>query len=113
MLSKKYRILKRQEFLHCYTFGKKYIAKNLIFFIQEGDFETWRVGITASKKMGNAVVRNRFKRVVRAAFFLSSSAFNKNFDCIVVAKKSYVYKQMSSCTVQEDLLPLFERLGIL
>ena len=47
-----------------------------------------RLGITASRKVGNAVVRNRFKRRVRAWFCARRSLFQENLDLVVIARRS-------------------------
>jgi len=47
-----------------------------------------RLGITASRKVGNAVVRNRFKRRVRAWFRQHRSELERDRDLIVIARKS-------------------------
>ena len=46
-----------------------------------------RIGITVSRKVGNAVVRNRIKRRVREYYRLHSIAVTKDWDFHVIAKK--------------------------
>lgn len=52
-----------------------------------------RVGITTSKKIGNAVERNRSRRVIRAAFRAVSSeyTFKGCFDFVLVARSKTKY----------------------
>jgi ribonuclease P protein component len=47
-----------------------------------------RLGITASRKVGGAVVRNRFKRRVRAWFRTRRSEFACDLDLVVIARRS-------------------------
>ena len=47
-----------------------------------------RLGLTVSRKVGNAVVRNRFKRRTRAWFRARRSEFPESIDLVVIAKKS-------------------------
>jgi len=47
-----------------------------------------RLGITASRKVGGAVVRNRFKRRVRAWFRARRSEFAEDVDLVVIARRS-------------------------
>ena len=53
------------------------------------DVETpWaRLGITVSKKVGNAVVRNRVKRVVREVFRRNQTVFSADCDYVFIAKE--------------------------
>jgi ribonuclease P protein component len=47
-----------------------------------------RLGITASRKVGNAVVRNRFKRRVREWFRSRRTEFESDLDLVVIARRS-------------------------
>ena len=47
-----------------------------------------RLGITASRKVGGAVVRNRFKRRLRAWFRARRSDFDADIDLVVIARRS-------------------------
>jgi ribonuclease P protein component len=49
-----------------------------------------RLGITASRKVGGAVVRNRFKRRIRAWFRMRRAAFETDLDLVVIARRSGV-----------------------
>ena len=47
-----------------------------------------RLGITASRKVGNAVIRNRFKRRIRAWFRSRRTDFETDLDLVVIARRS-------------------------
>ena len=59
-------------------------SNRLIEFCRSGS----RLGITAGRKVGNAVVRNRFKRRVRAWFRARRSDFASEVDLVVIARRS-------------------------
>lgn len=46
-----------------------------------------KLGITTSKKLGNAVVRNRARRMIRAAYRISESALPLGYDIVIVARE--------------------------
>ncbi len=50
--------------------------------------EVKRLGITVTKKVGNAVVRNRLKRLIREFFRRNKDLFPAGHDVIVMAKKN-------------------------
>ena len=57
-------------------------------FKDDSDREGSRLGITASRKVGGAVVRNRFKRRVRAWFRARRLEFSEDVDLVVIARRS-------------------------
>jgi ribonuclease P protein component len=64
----KIRSLSHKEYQLLYRSGKKSSGKYLLIFYRLGDQNESGLGITISRKWGNAPKRNRFKRVVRAAY---------------------------------------------
>jgi ribonuclease P protein component len=65
MLSKSNRLSKD---IHCYLKkGKKSYSKNLVISVTLSDLDEKRIGFVVSKRTGNSVKRNLFKRRCRAA----------------------------------------------
>ena len=56
----------RQDFLQARNKGEKALARGLVIQAVSRHTDSWRVGLTASKKIGNAVCRNRARRRMRA-----------------------------------------------
>ena len=81
------RILKRYEFVEFYSFGKAVHSSGFVLVYKSGQYGRSRIGITVSRKVGNAVVRNRIKRRVREYYRLHSIAVPNNWDFHVIAKK--------------------------
>ena len=94
---KKDRILKRYEFLEFYSLGKALHSPGFILVYKRGVYKPGvynrgqaggsRIGITVSKKVGHAVVRNRIKRRVREYYRLHRMAVPETWDFHVIAKK--------------------------
>ena len=96
-------IKKGKDFKKAYSRGKSYVCPCDVLYVNKNFKRGTRVGITASKKIGNAVRRNRARRVIRQAYL--SLANNKNFgdlDLVFVARartpdvKSYEVKRCIS-----------------
>ena len=65
-MSKLQSMPSRRDFLQARNQGQKALARGLVIQAVRRDSGTWRVGLTASKKIGNAVCRNRARRRMRA-----------------------------------------------
>jgi ribonuclease P protein component len=62
------RLAKRREFLRVYEAGRKVFSRYTVVFIATNDLPHSRLGITATKKLGKANVRNRLKRWTRETY---------------------------------------------
>ena len=67
-LPKEKRLAKRREFLHVYETGRKFFSRYCVVFFVANDRPYSRVGVTATKKVGKANVRNRLKRWTREIY---------------------------------------------
>jgi len=56
----------RAGFLAARSKGEKALSRGLVIQANENEASHWRVGLTATKKIGNAVTRNRARRRMRA-----------------------------------------------
>ncbi len=59
---------KRREFLRVYEAGRKFFARYSVLFVATNGLPHSRIGITATKKLGKANVRNKFKRWTREVY---------------------------------------------
>jgi ribonuclease P protein component len=67
-LPKQKRLAKRREFLRVYENGRKLFARFVVMFFAPNDLPHSRLGITATKKVGKANVRNKLKRWSREIY---------------------------------------------
>lgn len=67
LLPRAARIAKRDEFLDAYERGEKLFGRYCVLFVVEHTSGS-RIGVTVTKKIGKANVRNRMKRWVREVF---------------------------------------------
>ncbi|MEG0614413.1 MAG: ribonuclease P protein component [Oscillospiraceae bacterium] len=79
-------ITQNKEFLFLYKKGKSIISKAVVVYFKKNNSPYNRLGITSSKKIGNAVARNRARRVIRAAYRLTEMDFPIGYDMIFVAR---------------------------
>ncbi|MCF8063402.1 MAG: ribonuclease P protein component [Deltaproteobacteria bacterium] len=81
------RILKRKDFVNLNRSGKKVHTEHFSITVGRSGPGTNRLGITASKRTGNAVQRNRIKRLVREFYRLNMSRLPQGVDLVIAAKK--------------------------
>lgn len=83
----RYRVLnKNREFTRAYSRGKSFVHPLLVTYVVKTRTKKLRVGITSSKKIGNAVVRNRARRVIRAAMAAQLPPDAGSWDIVFVAR---------------------------
>ena len=67
-LPKPKRLAKRRDFLRVYETGRKLFSRYAVLFFATNDLSHSRLGVTATKKLGKAHVRNRLKRWTREVY---------------------------------------------
>ena len=86
-LPKKARLRKRPEFIHLSRSGQKQHTTHFLIITRETDRSQARLGITVSSKVGNAVVRNHVKRLLRECFRQWSHRIVPPKDVLIIAKQ--------------------------
>ena len=84
-------------------------VKKTCFFVSyrlKNELGYSRFGISVPKKTGNAVVRNRIKRQVRAAIGLSTN-FNEPIDIVIIVRKSYQTNNFNQ--IKSEIQQLLEK----
>ena len=83
----------------------------LVLYARKNRTNTNRVGITVSKKLGKAHIRNRARRRLREAYRLNESRFAPGWDIVLVARSRSIEGPFDKLT--ENLLTLAKKAGIL
>ena len=83
----RYRPIRRNgEFGRVYARGKSYVNQALVLYVLKTRSKRTRVGLTATKKIGHAVQRNRARRVMKAAIDEHLDYNIGGYDLVFVAK---------------------------
>ena len=86
-LGKEEKVLTSSAFKKVLHDGRKHITEHFKVFISPNHLERKRLGITTSRKVGNAVKRNRIKRLLREFFRLHKTCFPPSSDIVFIAKQ--------------------------
>lgn len=81
------RIRKKKDFYHLYKKGKRYRGKYFVLIYRSGEFAYSRVAVVASKKLGNAVQRNRIRRRFRTLFRKNKKLLRNPLDLIIIPQR--------------------------
>jgi ribonuclease P protein component len=104
---RKYWIRKTWEYKKIYKEGIKKVGKRLIVYSLPRDDVIARFGITVTKRIGKAVVRNRIKRVLREVIINNFKEWNGGFDTVIVAKKIIVHSSFQE--IEKELLGTLQK----
>lgn len=86
-MNKRQRIKKDNEFQKVFKEGKSFANRQFIVYrYQKTEQEQFRIGLSVSKKVGNAVTRNRIKRYIRQAFHEMKDDLQQDMDYIIIAR---------------------------
>lgn len=76
------------DFQRLYRSGAFCSLGSALLYVRPNGLTCNRLGITAGKKIGNAVKRNRAKRIIRAAYSAAEPLLPRGLDLVVVARSS-------------------------
>ncbi|WP_026568921.1 MULTISPECIES: ribonuclease P protein component [Sediminibacillus] len=111
-MKKAYRLKKNEEFQLVFKKGKSFANRQLvIYYLAKTGQEHYRIGLSVSKKIGNAVVRNRIKRYLRQAFLELDEQVADTYDIIVIARKPA--KDMDFHQIKKSLMHVLSKSRLL
>jgi len=107
-MRKKYRIKKNEDFQTVFKRGKSIANRQfVIYMLQKPEQKEFRIGLSVSKKIGNAVTRNRIKRLIRQVFLEDKDKIAGGREYIIIARKPVA--DMGYHEVKSSLHHLFRK----
>lgn len=84
-MKKKNIVKENRDFSKIMHQTKPYRTHAFLIFVKYNTNSDYRFGISISKKIGNAVVRNKLKRQIKD--IIDKKDYQNNFDCIIILKE--------------------------
>ena len=81
------RLLKSSEFDRVFSTRCRVSDRLILVYAIQNDLDYPRLGLTVSRKIGNAVVRNRWKRRIREVFRRLQNDLPRNLDLVVLPRQ--------------------------
>ena len=91
-------IKRNNDFLRLYRRGKSVADSHVICYVAPNRLGKVRLGLTTCKKIGNAVARNRARRVLRAAFREVLPQISGGYDIVLVARTKTTFTKSTALT---------------
>lgn len=98
------------QFRRIYKSGKSCARPTLVLYARHTGQPGNRLGITVSKKIGKAVIRNRAKRRLREVFRANSHILKSGYDFILVSRGRTPFSAFSNLT--EDFRAAAKEVGV-
>ncbi len=106
------RILKKKkDFQAVYSRGKSYANRFLVLYVFRSNRFQGKVGFAAGKKLGNAVKRNRIKRLLRESYRMHQSEIEEGVSLLLVGRKAALAVKCQE--LEKAFLALGRKAGIM
>ncbi len=100
-------IKKNSDFRKVYNKKKSFANKQLVIYYDENNLEYSRLGISISKKIGNAVTRNKIRRKLKEIYRLNENKIALSYDIILIVRVSA--KECKYDTLEKSFFHLLKK----
>jgi ribonuclease P protein component len=108
-MDKLHTVQKSREFSKIIHNGVFFKNKSYVIYYKDNDLEIYRFGISVSKKLGNAVNRNKFKRQLRFIIDKYKKNYQNGTDYIIIIRNGYI--DLDFKTKEEDFVYLINKIN--
>lgn len=111
-MQRKLRLRDRSDFNRIYRHGRSFAnSQFVVYWSKRSETESFRMGVSVSKKLGNAVVRNRMRRVVKELVRLNAAQIEDRTDFIIIVRRPAL--AMKTKELEKSMLHVLRKAGLL
>ena len=111
-MQRKLRLRNREDFSRIYRQGRSFAnSQFVVYWRKRPETEQFRLGISASSKLGGAVVRNRLRRMVKEIVRLNAHKLNDETDLILIVRKPAL--SLPYIEMEKSVLHVLRKAGLL
>lgn len=104
------RLRTRSQYAYMYKHGRKTVNKAFICYVVRDPEQGRKFGMTVSRKVGGAVVRNRVKRNIREAYRANRQRMDEPYSVVIIARPSAATLSCEECV--NAISALFDKGGM-
>lgn len=108
-MKKKNIVKENKDFSRIINCGKRRWNDSFSIYYDKNNCNDYRIGISVSKKIGNAVTRNKIKRQVRNIADKYKNIYQKDKDYIIIIRKNYINLNFSE--IEEKYIELINKIA--
>lgn len=112
VMQRKLRLRSRSDFSRVYKTGRSFAnSQFVVYWSRNSGTECFRAGVSVSRKLGGAVVRNRMRRVVKELIRLNQEKIADRTDFIIIVRRPAL--EMKTQALERSLLHVLRKAGLL
>lgn len=111
MVKRRFRLTRSTDFKRVRSNGKSYAHPLLVLVVSPSEEAHCRFGVTASRGIGSAVIRNRAKRLIREALRPLLPDLRPGWDVVAIARSGLLSANFTQ--IQATVRMLLQRAGLL
>lgn len=111
-MTKLKRLKKNRDFQVVFKQGKSFANRQFVVYVLKQEDQAYsRLGLSVSKKMGNAVMRNHIKRYIKEMFRGLADRLESGTDFIIISRRPV--RAMAYQEMEKSLIHVLKKTGSL